>query len=351
MARPAGGFSQPAGGPARKAKMGRFHNPRNPPQGGGGLACGFRVAVLDGGAGVWVYLRLGGDQRYLVECRRNGHSGASPLSFLRGLGELGPLTPLSRHFRPDKSCGDGEEWLWVLGILRGLVLRRGGSWILWRQDAGNQSPEAGFSFSARVVPRAGDDPPPIHLRGELTNPPALVLGLGRQELFAMAARPQAMVANSSPALKLPWPGAAGGYLLLGGDLRPMAWQSLLGDLGLCRLLGGVSRFADGAPSEGFNLARGLKMAALPWLALGALLHTSGQTEAVEPGLRRPLATPEVGALLIDVDHTGGMKISGLPWEENRLVWKGLSRPISDCLAPAPWPLRRALTQYAGDQAA
>ena len=326
--------------------MGSFKNPQNPPGQSAGGEAGFRVAVFDGGAGVWLYLRLGGDQRYLVECRRNGHAGSSPLSFLRGLGELGPLTPLNRHFRPDKSCGSGEEWLWVLGVMRGLVLRRGGSWILWRQEEGAGEPEDGFSFRARVVPRAGEEPPPLHLRGELNNPPALVLGLTREELCTMAARPQAMLANSSPALKLPWPEAPGGHLLLGGDLRAGAWQSLLGDLGLCRLLGGVSCFAAGEPSQGFNLARGLKMAALPWLALGALLQTRGES-ASQASERHALATPQVGALLIDVDKTGEMMVCGLPWEENRLVWCGLARPLCDESDPAPWPLRRALTQNAG----
>ena len=327
--------------------MGRFQNPRTPPQSGGGVNAGLRVAVFDGGAGVWLYLRLGREQRYLVECRRNGHAGATPLAFLRGLGELGPLTPLSRHFRPDKSCGDGEEWLWVLGVLRGLVLRQGGSWILWRQDWLPEAPAEGFRFRARVVPRAGEEPPPMHLRGELKNPPALALGLGRKELKAMACRPQAMVANSSPALKLPWPQAPGGHLLLGGDLRPCAWQSLLGDLGLCRLLGGVSCYAAGEPSGGFDLARGLKMAALPWLALGALLQSAGDARTEIPE-RRPLATPEVGALLIDVDQNGEMQVRGLPWEENRLMWEGLARPLCDACDPAPWPLRRALTQHAGN---
>jgi len=74
-----------------------------------------------------LYLRLGGVSRVLVDCGRP-QPGAL-LAYLREVGEVDSLRPLSRHLRPAGLGGRGECWLGVLDLVRGLALRPGGSWV------------------------------------------------------------------------------------------------------------------------------------------------------------------------------------------------------------------------------
>ncbi len=317
--------------------------PRSRPGKHKAKADGLRVIVLDDGGGVCLYVRFFGADRLLVDCRPPECVSVKPLSFLRELGELGPLTPLSRHLRPGREGFEPQTWLGILRLVRGLVLRPGGSWVFWQPAECAE----GFSFTARVVPRALVPQEPSCGLDGFHQPPLLVLGLPADDLLekdAFAGRslpPAALVANSSLAMKISRPG--GDHLLVGGDLRPGAWRRLLGEDSLARLLGGCTCYLAGAPSRGFALGRGLKMAALPWLVLGALVRDEDWPD-LRPGQRTGLATPGVGALIIDVDQQGVLQVRALPWLDNCLVYRGLARPLADELLPAPWPLRRALAQ-------
>ena len=295
---------------------------------------GLRLLVFEDGAGICLYVRLASAHRILVDCRRR--SSYLSLKFLRDLGELGPLTPLSQYLRPLCCPPCLDSWLKAVNLLRGLVFRPGGSWIIWQPMP---SPGPGFRLKAKVYSRTRmPDPRGI---GEL--PPLLVLGLNAAQIRDLGGPPGAWAANSSLALKFCRSGEEG--LLLGGDLRPTAWQTLLTDQEIKGLLAGTSFFAAGCPERGYDLARSLKMAALPWLVLGSL----GQKASwLSPGqCRSCFETPKVGAMVIDVDDAGELDVQAWPWEENHLVYKGLARPLEDPALPAPWPVLKALGNITG----
>lgn len=305
---------------------------------------GVRVIVFDGGPGLCLYLRLPGGQRLLVDGVAT--AGAEALSLLRDLGEVGPLSPLTRHLRLGGSQAKAGDWLGVLGLLRGLVLRPGGSWLFWQAAPAR---EAGFGLTARVIPRQGLPHPP---QPDMFEPAVLVLGLTAHQVLELGGGPADWVAAASLALH--WPRLPGGEgeLLVGGDLPEAAWESLLSDGGLCRLLGGVSCFAGGqdqdapGPSQAGGvdqaggLDQGLIAAALPWLVLGAF-SGDGQSFLACPG-RDMLTTPAIGMLTIDADENGVITVEARPRAMNRLAWSGLARPLDDVALPAPAALRRAL---------
>jgi hypothetical protein len=295
---------------------------------------GLRLLVYDDGAGICLYVRLASAHRILVDCRRQ--SSYLSLKFLRNLGELGPLTPLSQYLRPLSCAPCLDSWLKAVNLLRGLVFRPGGSWIIWQPMP---SPGPGFRLKAKVFSRTKMPKP----RGMEGLPPLLVLGLSADQIEGLGGPPGAWAANSSLALKFSLPGEKG--LLLGGDLRPPAWQTLLTDQEIRGLLAGTSFFAAGSPDRGYDLARSLKMAALPWLILGSL----GQKAPwISQGFSRScFETPKVGAMVIDVDETGGLDIQAWPWADNHLVYRGLARPLGDPALPAPWPVLKALNNITG----
>lgn len=291
-----------------------------------------RLLLFEAGGGLCLFLRLPGAKRILVDC---GDAGLAALRFLRELGEIGPLKPLNEHLRLGREDPEAGQWLGVLSLVRGLVLRPGGSWVLWRATPWTAE---GFALKARV--RAHDGGAPVPWEGG--GAPLLVMGLGPEEVLALGGPPAGWVANASLALLMP--GDGGGALLFGGDLRPAAWSRLLAGGGLPALLAGVTRYAAGEPEgpwgQGHDLSRGLTMAVLPWLVLGGLAGGGG--DSVERGSRACLGTPEVGVLSLEVADDGEINVCGWPWETNRLAWRGLARPLTDPALPAPWSLRRAL---------
>jgi hypothetical protein len=305
---------------------------------------GVRVIVLDVGRGLSLYVRLPDGQRLLAD--RAGSASAEPLTILREMGEVGPLTPLTRHLRLDTKDPRAADWLGVLGLLRGLVLRPGGSWIFWQAAPPRQS---GFGLTARVIARRDLPHPP---QPDMFQPAVLVLGLTNHEVLELGGGPAAWVAAASLALH--WPRLPGGpgELLVGGDLPDLAWETLLADGVLGRLLGGVSCYAGGLDQAGGQsldtagldqaggLEQGLIAAALPWLVLGAF-SGDGQSFLACPG-REMLTTPSVGMLVIDVDERGVITVDAKPRALNRLAWSGLARPLDDAALPAPAALRRAL---------
>ncbi|ADK84072.1 hypothetical protein Deba_0700 [Desulfarculus baarsii DSM 2075] len=294
-----------------------------------------RLIVFDSGEGVCLFLRLPGGRRMLID------SGVRPsgkaLGFLRRRGEVGPLRPLDEYLRP--ACGqpDIHQWLAVLCLVRGLVLRPGGSWVFWQ---GLASDESGFSLRAHVMPRARVAQPPLDI---FPQPPMLVLGLQPEEILDLGGPPGAWVCNSSLAARLGPAPDGGRQLLVGGDLRAAAWQRLLADGETRRLVGGVSGYAAGEPAAGHDLGRGLVMACLPWLLLGwREAQEPWPAEDGDEAWRRPLGTRPMAELQIDVDEGGQMLVRGQRGEDNGLAWSGLARPPHDEALPAPWPLRRAL---------
>lgn len=294
------------------------------------MAPRLKVIVFDAGEGLCLFVRLPGGQRLVVDCTAG--RGAGPLGFLRARGEVGPLAPLSAYLRPGPDGAGPAQWLALLGLLRGLVLRPGGGWLRWR-PARPSGP--GFGFSARVSPRGGPRPP----EAKGGDRPLLVMGLTAGQVASLGGGPAAWVANSSPAVLVP--GNGRGDFLLAGDLRAGAWQRLLADPALGGLLCRVGSFAAGEPEGGWTLSRGLLMACLPFLVLGAL--SAGRWSLPGPGVERaPLATPEAGAMCVEVEADGLMRVAAWPRAGNRLTWRGLARPLADPALPAPWPLRRAL---------
>lgn len=293
---------------------------------------GLRVIVFDGGEGLCLYVRLPDGQRLLVDCAER--ACAEPLRMLREMGEVGPLHPLSRHLRPGRDQPLAQEWLGIMSLLRGLVLRPGGSWVFWQPWLPREN---GFGLSARVIPRR-DLPYPPQL--DLFEPTVLVLGLSPAQILEMGGGPAQWVAAASLALH--WPRLPGreGELLVGGDLPDPAWEALLLDQEIRRLLGGVSCFAGGEADPGAGLGRGLIAAALPWLVLGTL-SDGGELFSACPG-RQELQTPPVGMLVIDADEQGVLNVEALPQAANRLAWSGLARPLDDAALPAPAALRWAL---------
>jgi hypothetical protein len=153
---------------------------------------------------------------------------------------------------------------------------------------------------------------------------------------------------AAASLALHWPRLPGGpgELLVGGDLPDLAWETLLADGALGRLLGGVSCYAGGQKEGSASLSKtagldqGLIAAALPWLVLGNF-SGEGQSFLACPG-REMLTTPSVGMLIIDVDERGVITVDAKPRALNRLAWSGLARPLDDVALPAPAALRRAL---------
>ncbi len=293
---------------------------------------GVRVIVFDGGRGLSLYVRLPGGQRLLADAAAT--ASAEPLAMLREMGEVSPLRPLTRHLRLGGCTPSAADWLGVLGLLRGLVLRPGGSWLFWQAAPPR---EAGFALTARVIPRRDLPHPP---QPDMFEPAVLVLGLTPQEVRELGGGPAAWVAAASLALH--WPRLPGGQgeLLVGGDLPDLAWETLLADGVLGRLLGGVSCFAGGQPLESAGLDQGLIAAALPWLVLGAF-SGEGQSFLACPG-REMLTTPAIGMLTIDADENGVITVEAKPRAFNRVAWSGLARPLDDVALPAPAALRRAL---------
>lgn len=299
--------------------------------GGGGE---LKVILFDGGQGLCLYLRLPDGRRLLLDCAPR--ACAAPLAYLREIGEITPLTPLDRLWRPAGEAPQAPTWLGVWSLLRGLALRPGGSWVFWRSLPA-EAPA--FGLSARVIPRAELAAPP---QAELFEPAVLVLGLTAEEILEMGGGPADWVANASLALNWPRLPGGDGDLLVGGELSEPAWERLLGDGELGRLLAGVSCYCGRDQEEGLDclLSRGLLLAVLPWLLLGALAGGEALRGAC-PG-RQALFTPEVGILSIEAGNNGVLKVRGGPRLGNPLTWTGLARPLDDAALPAPGPLRRAL---------
>lgn len=291
----------------------------------------------EGGA-VCLYLRLPGGGRLLVD--GGAQTPSAPLDFLRRQGELGPLTPLGCYLRPNREP-ELDAWLRALSLVRGLVLRPGGAWVFWRRNPAGQEDGAGYSFTARVAPRGGAARPPKP-PDDLDQPPLLVLGLSAEQVRELGGPPAAWAANASLAMLVSSPEGPSRDFLLGGDLRAGAWQSLLADPQVGGALHGASYYAAGEPARGFDLSRGLLMACLPWLVLGALAEGRAWPENHCAQGRVCLSTPPVGVLCIDVDREGALQVSARPRSRERLAWDGLLRPMGDPQLPAPWPLRRAL---------
>ncbi len=288
-----------------------------------------RLVVFACGGRLCLFLRLPDGRRLLVDCA--SRPDTTPLAWLRRRGEISPLAPLTHHLCPALRP-DPRAWLAVISLVRGLVLRPEGAWVVW--EAQRPGEGCALSLQARVIPLGGRPP----TAGDPGRPPLLVMGLPPAEVLSLAGPPGAWVANSSLALL--WP-RAGGDLLLGGDLRPAAWQRLLAQPRLGSAISGVALYAAGEPAggyeRGYDLERALVMAALPWLVLGA----AGEGEGL-PRFRRALATPPLAELRVEVTTGGLIRVCGRPGDEARLSWQGLVRPVGDPLLPAPWPLRRAL---------
>lgn len=294
-----------------------------------------RLILFSHGGCLCLYVRLPGGRRMLIDCSPG--PAKPPLAFLRACGEVGPLHPLDQYLRPGLEPPELESWLSLLSLMRGLVLRPGGAWLIWQAE---ESPRPGFALRARALPLNG---PPLAAL-EQAWPPLLVLGLSPAEVASLGGPCRAWIANSSLALMTPAPG---GDFLLGGDLRAAAWQRLLAAPQVNHALHQVRCFAAGEPPAGpagYDLGRGFLMAALPWLAMGALAQADPQAAAWpgQPSRKTGLATPPVGALSIEVADSGEMRATAWPHASDQLIWQGLSRPLNDPSLPAPWPLRRAL---------
>ncbi|MFH1060971.1 MAG: hypothetical protein V1797_20090 [Pseudomonadota bacterium] len=295
---------------------------------------GLRVILFDGGAGLCLYLRLPDGRRVLIDCGRRACAGA--LGYLREIGEITPQYPLTRLWRPLGEAPAAANWLAVLGLLRGLALRPGGAWVFWRSLPA-EAPA--FGLSARVIARRDLPRPP---QAELFEPAVLVLGLGAEEVLELGGGPADWVDAACLALHWPRLPGGGGDLLVGADLPDPAWERLLDDGELGRLLMGVSCYCgrDQDDGEACLLSRGLVSAALPWLLLGALAGGEALKQAC-PG-RQVLFTPAVGMLSIEAAENGVLSVQAGPRLDNPLAWTGLARPLDDAALPAPWPLRRAL---------
>jgi len=291
-----------------------------------------KLLLVREAGGVWLFVRLPGGRCILVDCGCPDPS--RPLRLLRQMGELGPLSPLEAHLRPLLHAPSQEEWLAALGLLRAVVFRPGGAWILWQPE---HAPSGGFALRARVVARSRlPSPPPQPGLG----PPMLAIGLSPQQVMALGGPPQAWVCNASLALYIPGMEESEPGLVVGGDLRARAWQTLLGELDLAKVLAGAGWYAAGSPAEGYTLARAMVSAVLPWLVLGWVGRGGWPPKAWEGPVA--LSTPAVGMVEIVVEEEGNMLVRASPWAESLLFWEAVARPVSDPALPAPWPLRRAL---------
>ena len=251
---------------------------------------------------------------------------------------MDPLHPLSSYLRPARKP-ELETWLKALALARGLVLRPGGAWIFW-QPAPTPREET-YALTARVVPRT-EVPTRPECPLDPEHPPLLVLGLAPEQIRYLGGPPSAWLANASLALMISSGRREQGDLLLGGDLGAEAWQYLLDDPGLGRVLAGVACYAADTQEPEADFGRGLVMSCLPWLVLGALNTQTPWLEQTCLGKRQNLATPQIGSLTIDVDACGVMQITAHQDEHNRLAWQGLARSLADPQLPPPLPLRLAL---------
>jgi hypothetical protein len=286
------------------------------------------LIAFDGGGALCLFLRLGGVSRVLVDC--GCPQPATPLAYLRELGEVDSLRPLSRHLRPAGLGGREGYWLGVLGLVRGLALRPGGSWVFW-SSLPHQGP--GFSLRARVLPRQEVPEAP---QLDFFEPPLLVLGLtGRQvaDRAGLPVGPAGWVAASSPLCALPRLPGQGGDLLVGGDLPRPLWRRLLEGAAGSLALAGASVFTaspgggGGGAGLGRLLARGITLGLLPWLVLGGLCPGSEGGLRDEGGGGRPrLRTPAVGSLTIDAGEDGSLLLTARPRGGNLLRWSGSARP-------------------------
>lgn len=295
-----------------------------------------RLLAFDGGGALCLYLRLGGVSRVLVDC--GCPSPAAPLAFLREQGELGPLRPLSRHLRPADLGAKSEFWLGVLGLVRGLALRPGGSWVFW-QSLPRQGP--GFSLQARVLPRQ-EVPGTPEL--DFFEPPLMVLGLSGGQIAAGGGGPARWTARSALACSLPRLPAQGGDLLVRSDLPEADWRALQADPGLRpqperpALLSEVPAAApppaEPAVEAGRLLERGLLLGLLPWLILGGLCPGAGEGFlSTDSQGEVSLRTPPVGSLSLEANEQGSLQLHARPLAGNLLAWRGsfgpgLSRPVS-----------------------
>lgn len=268
----------------------------------------------------------------LIDC--GSRASGLPLKLLRDMGQLDRLHPLDEYLRPADENPEAWRWLGLLSLMRGLVLRPGGSWVFWRHES---LPDDGFCLRAHVAALRRLPSPPGDV---FPQPPILVMGLSPEELMDLGGPPEAWVRNCSLAIRLS-PDSGDGHLLVGGDLRATAWQRILADDRLKELIYGVRLYATGPPAGEFDLNRGMLMAALPWLLLGLMdpkrrWGLGGMPNGMD------MSTPAVGLLQIDVESDGSMVVRGRPKEANALRWRGTARPPQDTLLPAPWPVRRAL---------
>lgn len=286
-----------------------------------------RLIAFDGGGALCLYLRLGGVSRVLVDC--GCPSPAAPLAYLRELGEVDSLRPLSRHLRPVGLGGREEYWLGVLGLVRGLALRPGGSWVFWRSQP-HQGP--GFSLRATVLTRQEVPGAP---QLDFFEPPLLALGLTGRQVGDLARGPAGWVAASSPLCALPRLPGQGGDLLVSGDLPRPLWRPLLEGAAGSLALAGASVFSASAgggsgPAAGPGrlLARGIVLGLLPWLVLGGFCPGAGEGLRGEGAQGRPwLQTPAVGILTIDAGEDGGLMLTARPRAGNILRWRGSARPV------------------------
>jgi hypothetical protein len=293
-----------------------------------------RLIAFDGGGALCLFLRLGGVSRVLVDC--GCPSPAAPLTYLRELGEVDALHPLSRHLRPAGLGGREAYWLGVLGLVRGLALRPGGSWVFW-SSLPHEGP--GFSLRATVLTRQEVPEAP---QLDFFEPPLLALGLTGRQVAELAGGPAGWVAASSPLCALPRLPGQGGDLLVSGDLPRPLWRRLLGGAAGSLALAGASVFSatpatgDGGVSAwGRLLERGLILGLLPWLVLGGFCP--GSAEGLRDGdvRGRPrLRTPAVGSLTIDAGEDGALLLTARPRAGNLLVWSGSARPVGRPGAPA-----------------
>ncbi len=265
-------------------------------------------------------------------------ASSAALEFLRRRGEVGPLHPLAKYLRPALRP-NREAWLQALALARGLVFRPGGAWIFWQPAL--PPPQGGYALTARVVPRS-ELPARPDCSPDPEQPPLLVMGLAPDEIAALAGPPGTWLANASLALMISSNRRDQGDLLLGGDLGAEAWQYLLQDPGMDRLLAGVSCYAADPAQPETDFSRGLLMSCLPWLVLGALQTQGNWIARTCLGEHHNLATPPIASLTIDVDHCGIMYVSAHPANHHRLAWQGLARSLADPQLPPPLPLRRAL---------
>lgn len=290
---------------------------------------GLRLILFDGGVGLCLFVRLPEGRRLLVDCglSPNGQS----LQIIRKMGLVDHLHPLDEYVRPAAEGPECWRWLGVVSLLRGLVLRPGGSWVFWTHES---APEHGFCLRAHVAPLRRMPEPPQDI---FAQPPLLVMGLSPEEVMELGGPPGAWVRNCSLAVLMRSQGGDG--LLVGGDLRATGWQRLLADESLKKMLRGVRLYATGQPPGGFDLNRSMLMAALPWLLLG--LTAPGRSWAMDSGGAEML-TPAVGVLQIDVDNDGSMLVRGHPKADNSLRWQGTARTPQDAMLPAPWPVLSAM---------